>query len=55
MTIARFEQLVRRSRFRLEMLETVPIRKLRPLHRKLTREFTTAIVRAKLARDAQAI
>ena len=54
MTIARFEQLVRRSRFRLEMLETVPIRKLRPVHCKLTREFTTAIVRAKLARDGQA-
>jgi 2-polyprenyl-3-methyl-5-hydroxy-6-metoxy-1,4-benzoquinol methylase len=54
MTIAQFEQLVRRSKFSLEMVETVPIRKLRPLHCKLTREFTTAIVRAKLARNSQA-
>jgi SAM-dependent methyltransferase len=53
MTVARFEQLVRSSKFRLEMLETVPIRKLRPLHCRLTREFTTAIVRAKLARNGQ--
>jgi len=52
MTIARFEELVSASRFCLEMLETVPIRKLRPLHCRLTREFTTAVVRVKLARDS---
>ncbi len=51
MTIARFEELVSASRFRLEMLETIPIRKLRLVHNKLTREFTTAVVRAKLARN----
>jgi SAM-dependent methyltransferase len=48
MTIARFERLVRGSRFRLERLEAVPIRKLRWAHTRLTREFTTAIVRAQL-------
>ncbi len=51
MTIARFERLVSASRFRLETLETIPIRKLGPVHCRLTREFTTAVVRAKLARD----
>ena len=50
MTIARFEQLVRASRFHLESLDAVPIRKLRPVHCRLTREFTTAMVRAKLVR-----
>jgi SAM-dependent methyltransferase len=48
MTIARFERLVSASKFRFEALETVPIRALRSLHCRLTREFTTAIVRSKL-------
>jgi len=48
MTIARFEQLVSASPFRIATLETVPIGKLRPIHSRLTREFTTAIVRTKL-------
>ena len=48
MTIARFERIVSQSPFRIELLETVPIRKLTPLHSRLTREFTTAIVRTKL-------
>ena len=51
MTIARFVRLVSASRFRMQTLETVPIRKLAPVHCKLTREFTTAVVRAKLARS----
>lgn len=51
MTIKHFERLVSASRFRLELLETVPIRRLGPLHVRITREFTTAVVRAKLARD----
>jgi SAM-dependent methyltransferase len=51
MTIRRFERLVAASRFHLERLETVPIRRLRLLHGRITREFTTAVVRAKLARD----
>jgi hypothetical protein len=50
MTIARFERLVSASPFILERLETVPIRRLAPLHNRLTREFTTAIVRAELRR-----
>lgn len=48
MTIARFERLVSASRFRVEALEVVPIRKLRLVHCRLTREFTTAMVRTKL-------
>lgn len=48
MTIARFERLVSASQFRIEALETVPIRPLHPVHCRLTREFTTAIVRTKL-------
>ncbi len=50
MTIARFECLVAASGLRLESLETVPIHKLRVVHCRWTREFTTALVRAKLAR-----
>ena len=48
MTIARFERLVRGSRFKLETLQTVPIRALRRVHCHVTREFTTAVVRARL-------
>lgn len=48
MTIARFERLVGASKFEIERLETVPIRPLRNVHSRLTREFTTALVRAKL-------
>lgn len=48
MTIARFERLVAASQFRIDKLETVPIRALRQVHGRLTREFTTAIVRTKL-------
>jgi len=50
MTIANFERLVSASKFRIESLETVPIRKLRLVHCRLTREFTTAMVHAKLVR-----
>lgn len=48
MTLARFEKLVAASPFRIEALETIPIRRLRPVHNRLTREFTTAIIRTKL-------
>ncbi len=48
MTISRFEKLVKQSPFMLDFLETVPIRRLRPLHNRVTREFTTSIVRCKL-------
>jgi SAM-dependent methyltransferase len=48
MTIARFESMVRRSQFSIDRLEPAPIRGLKPLHCRLTREWTTAVVRAKL-------
>lgn len=48
MTIARFERLVAASPLSLASLELVPIKKLRPLHNRWTREFTTAIVRCRL-------
>lgn len=47
-TIGRFEQMVDQSPFQLVFLEPVPIRKLRWLHSRWTREFTTAIVRLQL-------
>ena len=48
MTIAQFEQLVRTSEFELEDLYCAPIRNLRAIHFRFTREFTTAVVRATL-------
>jgi len=49
MTVGYFEQLVTRSGyFRFQSFETVPIRKLRPIANRLTREFTSAIVRCRL-------
>jgi hypothetical protein len=50
MTIRRFERIAARSRFLVERIECVPIRKTRLLHNRLTREFLTAIVRATLQR-----
>lgn len=51
-TIRQFEQIVVQSPFRLATLELVPIRKLRHLHNRVTREFTTAVVRCRLAKRA---
>lgn len=48
MTIRRFEAVVESSPLQVKWLECVPIRKLRPLHNRLTREFTTSIVRCEL-------
>ena len=48
MTIARFERLVKASPFKVARLEPVPIRRLRSVHSRLSREFTTAIVRCVL-------
>jgi SAM-dependent methyltransferase len=48
MTIRRFERLADASGFTVEHLEAVPIRRLGWLHMRLTREFTTAIVRARM-------
>ena len=48
MSIDRFERMAAESAFKVENIEPVPIRKLRPVHCKWTREWTTAIVRARL-------
>ncbi|MGA7412595.1 MAG: methyltransferase domain-containing protein [Bryobacteraceae bacterium] len=49
-TIAKFEELVAGSPLRLASLELVPIEKLRLLHNRLTREFTTSVVRCRLVK-----
>lgn len=48
MTIRRFERMVKASPFRVEWLQAVPIRAVRFLHNRLTREFLTAVVQCKL-------
>jgi SAM-dependent methyltransferase len=48
MTIRRFERIVRKSPFKFAQFEAVPINKLRLVANRLTREFTTAVVRCKL-------
>lgn len=53
MTIARFIRIVRESPFEFQDLELVPIRKLKPVHNRLTREFTTAVVRCRLTPESQ--
>ena len=50
MTIAKFEELIAGSPLRFASLELVPIKKLRRFHNRLTREFTTAIVRCRLVK-----
>jgi SAM-dependent methyltransferase len=55
MTIRRFEQIVAESEFRFGSFEAVPIRKLKRFHNRLTREFTTAVVKCTLVpRDSPA-
>jgi hypothetical protein len=48
MTIRRFERLVSQSPFQFAALELIPIRKLRLIANRLTREVTTSVVRCKL-------
>jgi SAM-dependent methyltransferase len=50
MTIARFEDVVAHSPLECASLELVPIRPLRHVHGRLTREFTTAVVRCRLVK-----
>jgi SAM-dependent methyltransferase len=50
MTIARFEKLVAESPLKFASLELVPIRKLGRFHSRVTREFTTAILRCRLVK-----
>jgi SAM-dependent methyltransferase len=45
MTVGRFERLVRDSGFLLEKLEMTPIRRLEHFHNRVTREFTTSVLR----------
>lgn len=52
MTIARFERLLEKSPFVVDSLETKPIRKLKLVHYRLTREFTTSVVHCKLLKPA---
>lgn len=55
LTLRRFLQIVAQSDFRIETFEAVPIRKLKPIANRLTREFTTAVVKCKLVpREQQA-
>jgi SAM-dependent methyltransferase len=49
-TIRRFEQLVAESPLEFSRMECVPIRKLRAIHTRWTREFTTAVVKCHLVR-----
>jgi SAM-dependent methyltransferase len=48
MTVGRFEKLLAESPFEPETLEVVPIRRLRLVANRLTREFTTSVVRCRL-------
>ncbi|HKZ81729.1 MAG TPA: methyltransferase domain-containing protein [Pyrinomonadaceae bacterium] len=48
MTIRRFKEIVAQSDFRFASFEAVPIRRLRLVANRFTREFTTAIVRCRL-------
>lgn len=50
MTISRFEKLVAGSPLQFTKLELVPVRKLQRFHNRLTREFTTAVVRCRLVK-----
>lgn len=55
MTIRRFERIVKNSPFVIKTLETVPIGRLRPIHNRLTREFTTSVVRCRLIKRGRAV
>ena len=48
MTIGRFEKIIAKSPFRCTEFEARPIRSMRPIACRWTREFTTSIVRCKL-------
>jgi hypothetical protein len=55
MTVRRFERLLARSEFRIEKFEAVPIKRFRPLHNRLTREFLTSVVRCTLIPRTQRV
>jgi SAM-dependent methyltransferase len=54
MTVRRFEKLIAESDFDVVSFEAVPIRPLRWVSNRLTREFTTSIVRCRLSPRADA-
>jgi SAM-dependent methyltransferase len=54
MTIKKFEGIVEESPFRFVSFESIPIKRLRRFHNRLTREFTTAAVRCRLVKRAAA-
>lgn len=49
-TIRQFERIVQASTFYFAEMEAVPIRKLRWLHHRITREFTSSSIRCRLKR-----
>jgi SAM-dependent methyltransferase len=53
MTITKFSKLIEKSSFKIAALELVPIKMLHFAHNRLTREFTTAIVRCRLVKRSQ--
>ncbi len=48
LTVKRFIRIVAQSEFEFDSIQPVPIRKLKFLSNRLTREFTTAVVKCKL-------
>ena len=48
LTVKRFKRIVAESEFEFDSIESVPIRKLKLLSNRWTREFTTAVVKCKL-------
>ncbi len=48
LTMRAFENIVSKSEFEFETFQPVPIRKLRFIANRITREFTTAVVKCKL-------
>ena len=48
MTTRRFVRIVESSKFRFDRLDLVPIRALRHVHNRLTKEFFTSVVRCRL-------
>ena len=48
LTVRDFERIVAKSEFEFATMEPVPIRKLKLVANRLTREFTTAVVKCKL-------
>ena len=53
MSIRKFERLISQSPLQIESFRTIPIKAVRPLHCRLTREFFTSVVQATLKHRAQ--